>query len=83
VKWYRLAAEQGYAVGQISLGAMYFNGRGVPQDYVQAHMWSNLAAAQAIEGAAKNRDLVASKMTPADISKAQRLAKEWLEKHPQ
>ena len=26
-KWYRLAAEQGYASAQVSLGDMYFNGR--------------------------------------------------------
>ena len=83
VKWYRLAAAQGDADAQANLGAMYFNGQGVPQDYAAAHMWSNLAAAQGNEMAAKNRDLAASRMTPADISKAQRLAKEWLEKHPQ
>ncbi len=62
---------------------MYGNGPGVPQAYVQAHMWFNLAAAQGYEGAAKNRDPAASKMTPARIAEAQRLAKEWLEKHPQ
>jgi hypothetical protein len=33
--------------------------------------------------AAKNRDFAASQMTPAQIAEAQRLAKEWLEKHPQ
>ena len=27
--------------------------------------------------AIKNRDIVAAKMTPADVSKAQRLAREW------
>ena len=43
---------------------MYGNGPGVPQAYVQAHMWFNLAAAQGYEGAAKNRDPAASKMTP-------------------
>ena len=34
----RLAAEQGSAGAQFNLGAMYANGRGVPQDYVGAHM---------------------------------------------
>ena len=29
VKWYRLAAEQGYARAQYNLGVMYDNGRGV------------------------------------------------------
>ena len=42
-----LAAEQGSADAQFSLGVMYTNGRGVPQDYVQAHKWLNLAVSRA------------------------------------
>ena len=81
VKWYRKAAEQGDAQAQFSLGIMYFNGKGVPQDYVQAHMWFNLAAAQDDGIGRKNRDIAAQIMTPADISKARALAREWLETH--
>ena len=83
VKWFRLAAEQGNAPAQSNLGALYYDGEGVAQDYIQAHMWSNLAAAQGDENGRKNRDMVAKKMTAADISKAQVLAREWLEKHGQ
>jgi len=90
LKWYRKAADQGLASAQNSLGVMYYNGQGVPQDYVQAHMWFNLAAAHfpasGVENrdkAVENRDRAASLMTPADISKAQQLAREWLAKHPQ
>jgi TPR repeat protein len=79
VKWYRLAAEQGHANAQSNLGLMYNNGRSVAQDYIQAHMWSNLAAANGSEAGRKNRDIIAKKMTAADISKAQVLAREWLE----
>ena len=47
---------------------MYGNGQGVAQDYVRAHMWFNLAIAQGItENAAKNRDIMAEKMTPAQV----------------
>jgi TPR repeat protein len=60
---------------------MYNKGQNVPQDYIQAHMWFNLAAAQGNETGRKNRDLVAKQMTPADISEAQRLAREWLGEH--
>ncbi len=61
---------------------MYYNGRGVPQDYAQAHMWFNLAASRVPPGegrdiAVKNRDIVAKTMTPAQISEAQKLAREW------
>ena len=82
VGWWRKAAEQGVAEAQYNLGNMYYNGKGVPQDYVQAHMWSNLAASrfppsEYRDQAVKNRDIVAKKMTPAQISEAQKLAREW------
>jgi TPR repeat protein len=82
VVWLRKAAEQGNALGQINLGTTYERGQGVPQDYAQAHMWYNLAASHAEdpatrEMAVKNRDDVATKMTPAQIAEAQRLASEW------
>src|SRR5512141_2926323 len=83
-RWYRRAAEQGEATAQANLADMYAFGRGVPQDYVLAHMWFNLAASRypaseidARKKAIHNRDLVASKMTPAQIAEAQRLAREW------
>jgi hypothetical protein len=81
VRWYRLAAEQGHVYAQSNLGVMYRHGYGVPQDYVLAHMWANLAAAQGNEEAVEGRDLVARRMTPAQIAKAQRMAREWLEAH--
>ena len=84
VKWYRKAADQGDARAQYNLGLMYDNGQGVTQDYVQAHKWYNLAAAkfpasetEDRDKAVKNRDIVAAKMTPAQIAEAQKLAREW------
>ena len=74
VKWYRKAAEQGDAKAQERLGHMYANGEGVPQDFVQAHAWMNLAAAQGFQ--AENRDRLAAQMTPAQIAEAQKLAAE-------
>lgn len=45
---------------------------------MQAHMWLNLAALhERIDGAVEERDKVASKMTPAQIAVAQKLAREW------
>ena len=82
VIWYRKAADQGYAKAQLGLGLMYSNGQGVPQDYIQAHMWWNLAASRYTDptdraDAVKNRDLVAAKLTPAQVVEAQRLASAW------
>ena len=77
LKWSRKAADQGHAPAQYNLGVMYRNGRGVPQDYVRAHIWFSLSAAQGDQDAVENRDLAARHMTPAQIAEAQKLAREW------
>ena len=46
VRWYRLAAEQGYAGAQNNLGIMYATGRGVPEDDAEAVRWYRMAAEQ-------------------------------------
>lgn len=86
-KWYRKAADQGVAGAQYNLGAMYADGHGVPPDYVEAYKWLSVAASrfpalqkENRDDAVKMRDLVATKMTPSQISEAQRLAREWIPK---
>ncbi len=85
LKWCRKAAEQGHADAQYILGFMYETGEGVTQDYTQAYMWYNLAIAQKDEVAtARDKfdiDELAKSMTPDQIAEAQRLAREWTEKH--
>ena len=78
----RRAADQGNAGAQHNLGVMYDFGEGVPQDFLEAHKWYNLAASRAAEvdaqkKHAESRDEVARKMTSAQITEAQRLAREW------
>ena len=46
LKFYRLAAEQDYAAAEGSLGLMYYQGRGVPQDDAEAVNWFRKAAEQ-------------------------------------
>jgi TPR repeat protein len=46
VKWFRLAAKQGFAKAQYNLGVMYQQGQGVSQDYKTAVKWYALAAEQ-------------------------------------
>ncbi|HSL78115.1 MAG TPA: hypothetical protein VK877_00515 [Pseudolabrys sp.] len=77
VRLNRPLAEQGNANAQYNLGTFYDNGLGVPQDKVRAYMWFSLSAAQGREGAAALRDLIARRMTPAQIAEAQKLAREW------
>ena len=79
--WFPLA-EQGEARAQYNVGLMYANGRGVPQDYVLAHMWWNLAGSNGVKeveafSAVVNRNIVEKRMTPSQIAEAQRLARNW------
>ena len=45
-KWYRKAAEMGYAEAQYHLGYMYNKGKGVTQDYTEALKWFRKGADQ-------------------------------------
>ncbi len=80
LKEWRPLAEQGDASAQHNLGWMYHLGQGVPQDDVQAHMWFNLSAAQGNELDREVRDGLALMMTPDQLAKAERLAREWTPK---
>lgn len=60
---------------------MYYNGQGVIQDDVMAHMYWNIAAVSGDEDAAKARGIVAKRMTPSQLEKAQDLAREWMRNH--
>ena len=75
--WYRLAAEQGFSKAQNNLGILYEAGVGVTQDEAEAYAWFSLAADQGNQLAIANRDLAASRMTPADLSAAQQLAQSY------
>lgn len=82
VNWYLQSAEQGDPEGQYLLGLMYDKGLGIHIDVVKAYKWLNLAAAHAPlrnrENFLKMRDAIASKMTPAQIEVAQRLALDFI-----
>jgi TPR repeat protein len=74
----RTNADQGNANAQYVIGWMYESGwGGVKQDFVQAYMWTSLAAASQNYAATKERDGIARKMTPGQIAKAKRLAAAW------
>ena len=76
MKWHTLAAEQGFAMAQTNLGAMYHDGNGVLQDNTMAHMWFNIGSANGNETGGSNRDTIAKAMTPTAIEKAQAMASE-------
>ena len=51
---FRPLAEQGSTYAQFNLGVMYYNGKGVPQDYKTALNWYTLAAEQGVADAQYN-----------------------------
>ena len=58
------------------MGLMYQDGLGVPQDYVQAYAWSNLAAAAGNWSAKGARDGLLKRRTRGQVAKAQALGRE-------
>jgi hypothetical protein len=77
VRLYRRAADQGNTQAQNNLGTMYAFGQGVPQDYVQAHMWFSLSVALGDPFGTKNRDRAAEFLTPAQLAESARLVRAW------
>jgi uncharacterized protein len=49
----------GDALAQNNLGLLCLDGEGVPQNYMQAHMWISLAAAKALDNG-RDRFAIAS-----------------------
>jgi hypothetical protein len=76
-KVWQEAARAGSAKAQLRLGHLYEAGQGVPQNFVEAHRWYNLAAAEGEASAAAARDGLMKRMTPEQVAAAQRLAAEW------
>lgn len=79
--WYRKAADRGHLGAQAALSVLCVAGQGVTQDLVEAHMWLNIAASRAsgVEHTkfAEARDRLAARMTPVQITEAQRRASSW------
>ena len=50
VRWYRMAAEQGEALGQVLLGRMYATGQGVLEDDAEAVRWYRMAGEREAPG---------------------------------
>jgi uncharacterized protein len=73
---HELVRTHGDSQNLYKLGLIYSTGQDV--DYVQAHMWFNLAAARGSEAAKECRRELADMMSKDLIAEAQRRAREWL-----
>ena len=90
-EWYRRGAERGHLLSMQVMALDYFQGKIVPQDFVEAHMWANLVVLRLslsqdlTEGdRTKNRNLavafreqIAAKMTREQVAQAQAMARNW------
>ena len=82
---YLLAANQGYARAQNDIGFMYGFGEGIPpRNDVEAYKWLTLAIAgytaknqDRRDQAIKDKAALAKRMTKAQVTEAERLAKAW------
>lgn len=83
--WYVKAAGKGDALAQFAVGKRRATGEGLTQDYVQAYKWLTLATTGAPTGYEKTmreeavalRTSITAKMSPLQLSDAQRLVREW------
>lgn len=82
VGWYQKAAEGGQAEAMAGLGTLSQQGQGVPQNLVEAYKWFNLAAVSGHKPFQTLRDRVAQRLSAGQLAEGQRLASEWVQRHP-
>ena len=80
--WFLRAANQGHASAQFDLALMCVEGKGVPQDAVQAYMWFSLAAQNFPPGKDRQDALACQKrfgrgMKPFQVAESKKSAVEW------
>jgi TPR repeat protein len=83
--WYRKAAERGDVTAQGTLGVLYSLGQGVPQSYVEAYYWLDLAASvmgPKQEQYAQNRQMVGAHITTDELDEVEERVAKWLAAHP-
>jgi len=79
IRWLRKAANLGDGEARLVLGDVYM--KGPPRDYVKSYMWLVLALAKARGPqrhlALRLRKYVAQRMTPEQIARAKKMARDW------
>ena len=77
MRWLLRAAQNGDAIGQANVGLMYDSVQGVRKNVVLAYVWYDAAAAQGHESAEGSLPRLSDRMTPDQITEAQRLSRNW------
>ena len=86
MKWLLAAAEQGLPRAQSKLAEMYAGVSAVPEDFIYACAWF-LLATRSSQGIHRHRarsgyERISSRLTPAQLARAKRLAGGWQPKKP-
>ena len=61
-------AQQGHADAQFNLGAIYANGEGIPEDYVEAYAWWSVAATNGNKFAEEALPDAKARLTPEQLA---------------
>jgi TPR repeat protein len=81
--WFSKAAEQGMPNSQNQLGLMYYKGdEGVAKNRNFAYKWVLLAVIRGNHEAIKAMKFLIKTLSVEEIASGERLASEWLKKHP-
>jgi len=75
--WLKAAAHKGHTEAQVNLGNQYYQGTDCEQDYVNATMWWLIAQQNSQIDIEHQKEAAQKKMSPQQISDAQRLATAW------
>lgn len=81
IKWYKLAADQGVVAAQSALGRFYAMDFSEKYDPVAAYMWFSVAEKFGDIDARSKRDVVASRMTPQQLTEADAQVTAWANGH--
>lgn len=79
-KYLEKSAQHGFELAQYEIAWEYLKGQGVPQDFLKAYTWFNIASCghgQLGVEAAKQRDLLLPYLSQAQLEQGQRLAREF------
>ncbi|GGA29473.1 tetratricopeptide repeat protein [Neptunicoccus cionae] len=71
------AARAGIHLAQANLAVMYFEGIGLPQDYVLARVWASLASLGTDPRTIELRDRITRQMTSGQINDSQQIAQSY------
>lgn len=83
VRFFRMAASEGYPPAQRELGLAYQSGRGARRDPVRAHMWLNIASASGDREAASQLAALETRISESDRREAEFAAAEWFKRRSQ